>query len=164
MTTRPSASAQAHLIQQCYDRAGLTLLEPSNYPQFFEAHGTGTAVGDPIEAEAIHSAFFPEGLLPDGTPETLLVGSIKTVIGHTESTAGLAGLLKASLLLQHAAIPPNLHFSQLNPRIEPFNNKLLVPTSLIPWPSVSKGGRRRASVNRYGSAVHDLIFKYLTRL
>ncbi|TGJ84019.1 hypothetical protein E0Z10_g4733 [Xylaria hypoxylon] len=144
------APAQAHLIQQCYDRAGLSLLEPSNYPQFFEAHGTGTVAGDPIEAEAIHSAFFPEGLLLDGAPETLFVGSIKTVIGHTESTAGLAGLLKASLLLQHATISPNLHFSQLNPRIEPFYNKLLVPTSLIPWPSLAKGGRRRASVNSFG--------------
>ncbi|GAP85075.1 putative Acetyl- synthetase-like protein [Rosellinia necatrix] len=161
--TMPSATAQTHLIQQCYDRAGLSLLEPSNYPQFFEAHGTGTAVGDPIEAEAIHSAFFPEGLLPNGTPDTLFVGSIKTVIGHTESTAGLAGLLKASLLLQHATIPPNLHFSQLNPRIEPYRTKLLVPTSLIPWPSLDKGGRRRVSVNSFGfggTNAHAILENY----
>jgi acyl transferase domain-containing protein len=74
------------------------------------------------------------------------VGSTKSVIGHTEGTAGLAALLRGSLAVQNAAIPPNLHFNHLNPKIEPFYANLSVPTSLIPWPSGSS--IRRASVNR----------------
>ncbi|KAK9427697.1 thiolase-like protein [Lipomyces doorenjongii] len=106
----PSATAQMALIQATYRQAGLDLSQPSDRPLFFEAHGTGTPAGDPIEAEAIHMAFFGSDqtkLMNDG--DTLLyAGSIKTVIGHTEGIARLAALLKASLALQEAVIPPNL--------------------------------------------------------
>lgn len=78
----------------------------------------------------------------------LLVGSIKTVVGHTEGAAGLAGIIKASLALEHATIPPNLLFDQLNPRILPFYANLRVPCQAQPWPSVPCGNPRRASVNR----------------
>ena len=124
------------------------MTNPAHRPQYFEAHGTGTPAGDPIEAEAISSAFFPTGERLDVSHEPLLVGSIKTIIGHTEGTAGIAGLLKASLALRKAIVPPNLLFDSLNPRIEPFYKNLLVPTSLTPWPAVSRGNPRRASVNR----------------
>jgi len=79
-----------------------------------------------------------------------LVGSIKTVLGHTEGTAGLAGVLKASLAVQNGQIPANLHFRDLNPKIRPFYDKLRVPTTLTPWPSVPNGQPRRVSVNSFG--------------
>jgi hybrid polyketide synthase/nonribosomal peptide synthetase ACE1 len=137
--------AQCQLIRSCYERIGLDLSNPDHRPQFFEAHGTGTPAGDPIEAEAIKSAFFSE---LDVGVERLYVGSIKTIIGHTEGTAGLAGILKACLALRNAVIPPNLLFEHLNPRIEPFYANLCIPTSPITWPTVRDGSPRRASVNR----------------
>lgn len=157
---RPSASAQASLIRECYARASLDPTHPDQRPQFFEAHGTGTPAGDPVEAEAIALAFFPETIgapRPTEEPvEKLYVGSIKSVIGHTEGTAGLAALVKASLAIQNAIIPPNMHFKRLNPKIEPFYNNLRVPTAAIPWPS-SGSETRRASINRSVSFFHAKI-------
>lgn len=79
-----------------------------------------------------------------------MVGSIKTVLGHSEGTAGIAAILKASLALQQASVPPNLLLENLNPRIKPFTTQLRVPTSLTPWPAVEAGHPRRASVNSFG--------------
>lgn len=147
---RPSPKAQADLICETYRKAGLDLTDPRDRPQYFEAHGTGTPAGDPVEAEAIYSAFF-KTLSQNGTAEhdqpPLLVGSIKTVLGHSEGTAGIAAILKASLALQQSAIPPNMLLTSLNPRIKPFSEKLRVPESLVPWPPVEAGQPRRASVN-----------------
>ena len=78
------------------------------------------------------------------------MGSIKTVLGHTEGTAGLAGVLKASLAVQHGQIPRNLHFRELNHKIRPFEHRLRVPITLTPWPAVPKGQPRRVSVNSFG--------------
>jgi acyl transferase domain-containing protein len=111
--------------------------------------GTGTPAGDPQEAEAISSAFFGNSARrPD--EECLYVGSIKTVIGHTEGTAGIAGLLKASLALQHSTIPPNLLFENLSPRVEPFYKDLRILTAAQQWPRLEQSGPRRASVNSFG--------------
>ncbi|KAI1409858.1 hypothetical protein F5Y13DRAFT_181723 [Hypoxylon sp. FL1857] len=163
--TMPSAFAQTQLIRDCYTRAGLDLTNPEHRPQYFEAHGTGTPTGDPIEAEAIHSAFFPPpssyGAHHPLNP--LSVGSIKTIIGHTEGTAGLAGLMRASLALQNACIPPNLLFENLSPRIRPFYHNLHIPTSLTPWPAVSEGTPRRVSVNSFGfggTNAHAILESY----
>lgn len=93
-----------------------------------------------MEAEAINSAFTSD------QAGTIFVGSIKTVMGHTEGIAGLAGLIKTSLALQNATIPPNLLFNRINPRIEPFSANLHVLTPAIPWPTSSS--IRRASVNK----------------
>ena len=128
------------------------MANPAHRPQFFECHGTGTLAGDAAEANAISSAFFSE-VVHVGTNlgeklQRLLVGSIKSVIGHTEGTAGLAGVLKASLALQNAVIPPNLLFNRLNPSIEPFYDNLKISVAASPWPSVPQNGPRRASVNR----------------
>ncbi|KAH7562977.1 hypothetical protein BM1_00024 [Bipolaris maydis] len=145
--TNGITSAQAALIRDTYEKAGLNPASIDDRPQYFEAHGTGTAAGDPIEAEAIHSAFFGESNADDGE---LLVGSIKTVCGHTEGTAGVAGILKASLALQKGAIPPNMLFTTLNPSIKPFVNHLHLATNRSAWPLVSNGQPRRASVNSFG--------------
>lgn len=79
-----------------------------------------------------------------------MVGSIKTIIGHLEGSAGLAGVLKTSLALQHGQIPANLHFKTLNPKIRPFYTHLRVPTETQPWPAPPDGCPRRASVNSFG--------------
>ncbi|KAF2268646.1 putative hybrid NRPS/PKS enzyme [Lojkania enalia] len=151
--TMPSQIAQESLIRETYAKAGLDLSKRSDRPQFFEAHGTGTPAGDPIEAEAIRNAFFrksnDEGA-NDVMDDTLYVGSIKTVIGHTEGTAGIAALMKASLAMQHSTIPPNLLFNTLNPKIAPFYSNLKIPTSATAWPLVPRGQSKRASVNSFG--------------
>ncbi|OQE25033.1 hypothetical protein PENFLA_c009G01366 [Penicillium flavigenum] len=156
--TMPSATAQATLIRETYARAGLDIDKPGDRPQFFHAHGTGTPAGDPQEAEAICKAFYG-----NGASDKLYVGSIKTVIGHTEGTAGLASLMGTSLALQHGVIPPNMHFNELNPRIAPFYGNLEVPTSAQPWPQLQPGQVRRASVNSFGfggTNAHAIIEAY----
>lgn len=107
--TLPSAEAQGELIKSVYEDAGLNPLDT----EYVEAHGTGTAAGDPIEAAAIaHS-------LARGRPsnEPLIVGSVKTNIGHTEALSGLAGLIKAALVVETGLIPPNLNYAFPNPNI-----------------------------------------------
>jgi acyl transferase domain-containing protein len=121
--TVPSARAHADLIKATYQKCGLDLTKAANRPQYFEAHGTGTPAGDPIEAEAIQPVFFPNNT-DYAADDKLLVGSIKTVIGHLEGSAGLAGVLKSLLAIQQGIVPPNLHFNHLNPKIKPFYKHL----------------------------------------
>lgn len=161
----PSPIAQAELIRSTYERAGLDLSRPEDRPQYFEAHGTGTPAGDPVEAEAISTAFF--GLNSKYSraagERELFVGSIKTVIGHTEGTAGLASLIKVSLALQRGLIPPNLHLNQLNPSVKPFYKDLRVPQKLQAWDVLKSGAPRRASVNSFGfggANAHAIIEAY----
>jgi hybrid polyketide synthase / nonribosomal peptide synthetase ACE1 len=163
--TMPSSSAQAALIRQTYAKAGLDPCKKADRCQYFEAHGTGTKVGDPREAGAIYEAFFDDLDYEEASdPDNLLhVGSIKTVIGHTEGTAGIAGLLKASLAVQNRTIPPNMLFNSLNPDIEPFYDHLKIPTAPIEWPSLENGTPRRASVNSFGfggTNAHAIIEHY----
>ncbi|KAF9887406.1 hypothetical protein FE257_010261 [Aspergillus nanangensis] len=160
--TMPSPSAQEILIRTTYANAGLDLAVHSHRPQFFEAHGTGTPAGDPVEAEAIYNAFITSGTRnEDHSP--LYAGSLKTVVGHTEGTAGVAALLKTSLALQHCEIPPNLHFHQLSSTVAPFYKGMQVPTRAIPWPTVPEGAPRRASVNSFGfggANAHAILESY----
>ncbi|RGP81853.1 polyketide synthase [Fusarium longipes] len=154
--TMPSAAAQSALIRRTYQNAGLDPIQ--DRPQYFEAHGTGTLAGDPVEAQAIRQSFFDDS----DTSGKLYCGSIKTVIGHTEGCAGLAGLMKASLAVQNSTIPPNLLFNRLNPSIEPFYDRLQVPTSPMPWPEVGQGPRR-VSLNSFGfggTNVHAIVENY----
>ncbi|KAK1974431.1 beta-ketoacyl synthase domain-containing protein [Colletotrichum cereale] len=159
--TMPSNVAQASLIRATYARAGLDLSRPEGRPQFFEAHGTGTPAGDPQEAEAISTAFFSN---TTEDVQDLYVGSIKTVVGHTEGTAGIAGLLKCSLAVQNGIVPPNMLLERPNPRVEPFCKHLRVPQEATPWPAVAKGQPRRASVNSFGfggTNAHAIIEEYI---
>ena len=153
--TVPSSLAQAAVIRQCYAKAGLDPINnPQDRPQFFQAHGTGTQAGDPQEAEAISSALFPAGSRAALSSKKLLVGSIKTVIGHTEGTAGLASVISTSLALKHGIVPPNLHFDNLSPKVAPFFKHLTIPIAPTAWPT-SGSEVRRASVNRYVNAHLD---------
>lgn len=144
--TMPSATAQEALIRRTYSRAGLDPAVACDQPQYFEAHGTGTPAGDPREAEAVYNVF---GAVRSNEVPPLFVGSIKTVLGHTEGTAGIAAILKASLALQHALIPPNLLFNRLSDRVAPFYRNIEISRTSRPWPD-STSGIRRASVNSFG--------------
>ncbi|KAK3290192.1 BcPKS5, polyketide synthase [Chaetomium fimeti] len=144
--TVPSNQAQAALIREAYARSGLDINDIKDRPQFFHAHGTGTQAGDPQEAEAISQSFFGDGKVTD----TLYVGSIKTIIGHTEGAAGLASLIGSALAMQKGIIPPNLHFENLSDRVAPYYTHLEVPTAPKPWPQLLAGQPRRVSVNSFG--------------
>lgn len=138
--TMPSAVAQADLIRIAYKRAGL----PLNDTQYVEVHGTGTAVGDPIELSAIAATF---GASVESGEPPIYVGSIKPSVGHTEGCAGLADVFRAILSLEKGYILPTYGVEQLNPKIKLAEHNLALPPGVIPWPSV---GQRRASVNCFG--------------
>lgn len=107
--SQPSSVAHETLIRQTYTSAGLDM----TLTDFFEAHGTGTRVGDPIEALGIHSAFKDR---PRRYP--LRIGAVKTNIGHLEGAAGLAGLIKTILVMEKGIIPPNAWFEKPNESID----------------------------------------------
>ncbi|KAL4914772.1 hypothetical protein BDW62DRAFT_219851 [Aspergillus aurantiobrunneus] len=164
--TMPSAAAQQALIRSTYEKAGLDLSKMNDRPQFFEAHGTGTPAGDPIEAEAISKAFYGENYPTRVTDEPLYVGSIKTILGHTEGTAGVAALLKASLALQNSVVPPNMLLNALSDKVAPFTKNLEILKAPTPWPSVAAGQPRRASVNSFGfggTNAHAILESYEPR-
>src|SRR4051794_36436983 len=134
----PSAEAQTRLVQDACKDAGVS---PEQIG-FVEAHGTGTAVGDPIEAHALADALCKKRSTP------LPIGSVKTNLGHLETAAGVAGLVKAMLVLQHREIPGSLHFTSPNPHIDFDKLKLRVPTDLEPFPETD--GERLVGVNSFG--------------
>ena len=136
--TLPSSEAQENLIRHTYKTAKI---DPAD-TQYFEAHGTGTAAGDPRETRAIGAVF------STGRNQPLSVGSIKTNIGHLEGASGLAGIIKATLSLENKTIPPNMHFETPNPEIDFDRWNISVPTKATPW--LSPEGLRRASINSFG--------------
>ena len=138
--TMPNRDAQIASIQAALRQAAV---EPHQI-QYVEAHGPGTPVGDPIEAEAIGTALSP------GRAIACVVGSVKTNIGHLEAASGAAGLIKLILSLQHRQIPANLHFESPNPRISLDALKLRIPTALEPWPSNLDEAPRLAGINSFG--------------
>ncbi|KAH8896398.1 putative polyketide synthase [Thozetella sp. PMI_491] len=161
--TMPSPAAQEALIRQVYEAAGLDVTKPEDRCQYFEAHGTGTQAGDPQEACAISSAFFGDRKRAEDE-DPLYVGSIKTIIGHTEGTAGVAGLIKASQVIQHGILPPNMLFNELNPRVAPFYSDLQVVTKQQPWPALKFNQPRRVSVNSFGfggTNAHVILESYV---
>ncbi|PKS11761.1 hypothetical protein jhhlp_001750 [Lomentospora prolificans] len=163
--TMPSPTAQSDLIWSTYKRAGLDLSRAADRPQYFEAHGTGTPAGDPVEAEAISTAFFGPsvGYQRSASDPPLYVGSIKTVIGHTEGTAGVAGVIKGTLALQNGLVPPNLLLNELNTNVKPFYRDLEVPKQATEWPVLPPGVPRRVSINSFGfggANAHTILEEY----
>jgi myxalamid-type polyketide synthase MxaE and MxaD len=136
----PSGTAQREVLRSALADAGVM---PAAV-HLVEAHGTGTTLGDPIEAEAL-IAEMGAGR-PDGTP--LVLGAAKASIGHLEAAAGLAGLVKVALAMKHREIPPQMHFSSLNPEIAPGRFPLVVPTKPLPWPDSERP--RIAGVSAFG--------------
>ncbi|KAK1961283.1 beta-ketoacyl synthase domain-containing protein [Colletotrichum sublineola] len=163
--TMPSPIAQAELIRDTYRRSGLDPQSPADRCQYFEAHGTGTQAGDPREAQAISTAFFGDkaSTVAESDDQKLVVGSIKTVIGHTEGAAGLAGLLKVIHSMINKSIPPNLHLETLNPSVRPFYGHLRIPIDVVPWPRAPAGQPLRGSVNSFGfggTNSHAIVERY----
>jgi acyl transferase domain-containing protein/NADPH:quinone reductase-like Zn-dependent oxidoreductase/SAM-dependent methyltransferase/acyl carrier protein len=153
----PSLDAQARLVRDACADAGVAPAQVG----FVEAHGTGTAVGDPIEAHALAQALC-EGRSEDAP---LVIGSVKTNLGHLETAAGVAGLVKALLVLKHGRIPPSLHFENPNPNIDFVALKLRVTTALEPFPATS--GERVVGVNSFGfggANAHVLLTEVPSRL
>ncbi|KAF1955974.1 polyketide synthase [Byssothecium circinans] len=138
--THPGREGQEAVIRKAYENAGNLPLEDTT---FFECHGTGTPVGDPIEISAIGNVFGSAT-----TPEKpLLVGSIKTNIGHTEPASAIAGIMKVVLALENGFIPPSIGIKKLNPKIDLKAGRINILTENTPWP---EGRVRRASVNSFG--------------
>lgn len=146
--TSPNPAAQTQLIQRALARAGL---DPSALG-YIEAHGTGTALGDPIEIDGIRGALAASnGGVPDraaGPDGALWVGSVKSNIGHLEGASGLAGLIKVILALRHRTIPPSVGFDRLNPNIALDGTPLAVADRAIPW--TKTGAPRIAAVSAFG--------------
>ncbi|MFF3717531.1 type I polyketide synthase, partial [Streptomyces prasinus] len=124
--TVPSTAAQSEVLRLAYDRAGV---DPADV-HYVELHGTGTALGDPIEASALGAVL---GTAP-GRRLPLTVGSAKTNVGHLEGAAGMVGLLKTALALHRRQIPASLHYETPNPRIPLAELNLGVQQSLTEWP------------------------------
>ena len=135
--TAPNGLSQQAVIRQALSNAGVT---PSQL-SYVETHGTGTALGDPIEVESL------KAVLQDQSGNQLCaLGSVKANIGHLEAAAGIAGLIKVVLSLQHKEIPPQLHLNQLNPHISLNDSSLYIPQERQPW----LGASRFAGVSSFG--------------
>lgn len=132
----PSTAAQEAMIRSAYENAGLGFSETG----YFEAHGTGTAAGDPLEAAAVGRVF--ESSRKPGLP--LYIGSVKTNIGHLEGGAGLAGLVKSLYILEKGQIPANLWLQKVNPKIDldgwglAVSAYIINPISICPSPPARK--------------------------
>ena len=138
--TAPSGMAQEAVIRAALAQAGVKPEEIG----YVEAHGTGTSLGDPIEAHALAAVLGPGR----GADNPLVVGSVKTNVGHLEAAAGIAGLIKAVLALQHEQIPAHLHFQQMNPHIDWGGVPVEIPVQGRPWPRSER--RRLAGVSSFG--------------
>ncbi|MGF1589286.1 MAG: hybrid fatty acyl-AMP ligase/type I polyketide synthase [Pleurocapsa sp.] len=126
--TAPNGLSQQAVIRQALANANVAPTEIS----YIESHGTGTSLGDPIEVNSL------KAVMGQAREQSCYLGSLKTNIGHLEAAAGIAGLIKTVLCLQNKAIPPNLHFKQLNPLIDLSDNKITVPQQLQSWHSEIK--------------------------
>ncbi|HEY1841616.1 MAG TPA: type I polyketide synthase [Mycobacterium sp.] len=137
--TVPSGPAQQAVVRAALAAARL---EPSDI-DYIEAHGTGTALGDPIELGALHQVF---GERNGSAP--LVLGSVKTNLGHLESAAGIAGFIKTVLTVRHGYIPRHLHFTELTPNAVEGASKFTIAADGMDWPAA--GRARRAGVSSFG--------------
>ncbi len=135
--TAPNGPSQEAVIRTALESGRVSPQQIS----YVEAHGTGTSLGDPIEVQALSSVLGAE------RKEPLMIGSVKTNIGHLESAAGIAGLIKIVLMLQHGQVPPHLHLQTLNPYIPWSELPVTVPTTLTSW---NPDAERFAGVSSFG--------------
>ncbi|XXX73807.1 beta-ketoacyl synthase N-terminal-like domain-containing protein [Sorangium sp. So ce134] len=138
--TAPNLLAQQAMLRQALQNARVSPADVG----YIETHGTGTSLGDPIEVEAL------AGVLgqPRDDGSACVLGAVKSNIGHLEAAAGVAGLIKAVLALEHGVIPANQHYRTLNPRIELAGTPFVIPTENLPWPAGDKP--RFAGVSSFG--------------
>ncbi|WP_269389415.1 SDR family NAD(P)-dependent oxidoreductase [Bacillus amyloliquefaciens] len=159
----PSPVAQADLIEECLDKAGI---DPRTV-SYIEAHGTGTSLGDPIEVQGLVKAF--RQYTQD--KQFCSIGSVKSNIGHAESAAGISGLTKVALQLHHKTLVPSLHSEELNPYLDFEQSPFYVQHRTEEWhqPSVTENGSetvypRRAGISSFGatgSNVHLILEEFI---
>nr|CCE88379.1 polyketide synthase [Sorangium cellulosum] len=138
--TAPNVLSQKAMLRQALENARISAEDIG----YVETHGTGTSLGDPIELEALRAVLGK----PRADGAKCVLGALKTNVGHLEAAAGVAGLIKAVLCLERGAIPKNLHFQTLNPRIDLAGTPFVIPTENVGWePS---GKPRRAGVSAFG--------------
>ncbi|MBK3562672.1 type I polyketide synthase [Streptomyces sp. MBT62] len=135
----PAVEGQVGVVERAYANGGV---DPADV-DYIEAHGTGTSVGDPVELEALAKVIGPRP-----ADRRCLVGSVKTNIGHAEAAAGIAGLIKAVLCLEHRTVPPNLHLKNPNPAVAWGDLPLIVPT--VATPLADRGRPAIAGVSSFG--------------
>ncbi|XP_030623444.1 uncharacterized protein LOC115806718 [Chanos chanos] len=153
--TKPSRTQQEELLTRVY----LTETERTNV-QYIEAHGTGTAVGDPVEASSI-SRVIAKSRPPGSGP--LYIGSVKANIGHTESAAGIAGLIKVLLMMKHETFVPTVFYSEESSSIDTEALNLKIPTEVEKWQRTASS-RRVAGLNNFGfggTNAHAIIKEYI---
>ncbi len=138
--TAPTVDGQRRTIRRAYDQAGY---DPATV-QLFEAHGTGTKLGDPTECEALR------GILEasNARPQYAAIGSVKSNIGHTKAAAGIAGLIKTALAVYHRVLPATLHVTTPNPKAGLEDGPLFANVTARPW--ITDGAPRRAGISSFG--------------
>ncbi|PIB36292.1 hypothetical protein BFP72_13260 [Reichenbachiella sp. 5M10] len=153
--TVPSESSQTAMLKNAYRLANIDV----DKLQYIEAHGTGTPVGDPLETKSFSNVFGGRS-----TDSPLMIGSVKTNIGHLEGAAGVAGLIKLALSIKNKKIPGNLHFNKVNPKIDLKNWKLKVVSENTDWPEQKDGSPRIGGVNSFGAGgtnAHLVLEEYI---
>lgn len=139
----PKPEGQMRVLERAYAAAGFS---PATVG-LVEAHGTGTVAGDTAEVTALSRVFSAAG----SPPASCAIGSIKSMIGHTKSTAGVSGLLKVALALHHKVVPPTLHVTKPNTKLSEGGNPFFVPTEPLPWLApLDPELPRRAAVSSFG--------------
>jgi acyl transferase domain-containing protein/NAD(P)-dependent dehydrogenase (short-subunit alcohol dehydrogenase family)/acyl carrier protein len=153
--TAPRPEGQVLALQRAYEQAQLS---PATVG-LVEAHGTGTVAGDAAEVASLCDVFQGAG----AAPGSCALGSVKSMIGHTKSAAGVTGLMKVALALHHKVLPPTLHVSNPNPRLREPDNPFFVNTEALPWVVPSPETRRRAGVSSFGfggTNFHAVVEEY----
>ncbi|KAI1499776.1 polyketide synthase [Biscogniauxia marginata] len=153
--TQPSSKMQEAVIRKAYTNAGLSFAETD----YIECHGTGTAVGDPMEVDGLQNCFGPRDW-------PLMIGSVKSNLGHSEAASGLTSLIKVALAFHNARIPPSYGVTKLNPKLRLEKANMSVATEVRLWPR----SLRRASINSFGygganaHTILESIDSYLRRI
>ena len=139
--TAPRLEGQILALQRAYERAGI---RPSTIG-LVEAHGTGTSIGDASELSAVANVFQADG----AAPQSCAIGSVKSMVGHTKSAAGITGLMKVALALYHKTLPATLHVEKPNPKLLEAGTPIFVNTETLPWIPPA-GTPRRGGVSAFG--------------
>ena len=154
--TAPNGEAQRDLLRQALSAAQVSDADVA----YIEAHGTGTALGDPIEWGAIHDVLLAESK----STSPLVIGAVKSNIGHLEGAAGIAGVIKAVMALRHRCVPPNLHLHSINPLLcKSTGRSVSFPTECTEIQPSGPLGLLIAGVSSFGSGgtnAHVIISEY----